>query len=140
MKDTANLHQKVQELCDCFATTDPLKQMSMISRSQDAEEELKWIALAILHGINSNASKISLVAEKDGTVIVTAKYREAELPSPGPEIGRKIIEAMRTMTHLEKDKQKTAFAFGIRNNSMDLEIKARKKDGGEKVTIVFPEP
>ncbi len=139
MKDAANTHQKVQELCDCFATTDPLKEMSEVGLAKASEEAaLKWIALAVLHGINSNAEKISLTTTKKGEVKVTAEYRTAELPSPGAEIGKKIVEAMREMTHMEKDREKMILAFGIRNNSMDLKIKSRHEGGDDRITITFP--
>jgi len=139
MKDTSSLHQKVQSLCDCFATTDPLKEMSEIARAPESEEAaLKWIALAVLHGINNNADKISLTSTKGGKVTVTAEYRTTELPSPGGEVGKKIVEAIREMTHMEKDKEKTALAFGFRNNSMDLKIKARHEGGDDRITISFP--
>ena len=76
MKDTSSVHQQVQSLCDCYATTDPLKQMSEIALAPESQEAaLKWIALAVLHGINNNAEKISLVSTKDGKVKVTAEYR-----------------------------------------------------------------
>ena len=29
MKDSSSLHLKVQELCDCFATSDPLKDSAL---------------------------------------------------------------------------------------------------------------
>ena len=139
MKDAANTHQKVQELCDCFATTDPLKEMSEVGLAPASEEAaLKWIALAVLHGINSNAEKISLTTTKKGEVKVTAEYRTAELPSPGSEVGKKIIEAMRAMTHMEKDREKMTLAFGIRNNSMDLKIKSRHEGGDDRISITFP--
>ncbi len=139
MKDAANTHQKVQELCDCFATTDPLKGMSEVGLAPASEEAaLKWIALAVLHGINSNAEKISLTTTKKGEVKVTAEYRTAELPSPGVEVGKKIVEAMRAMTHMEKDREKMTLAFGIRNNSMDLKIKSRHEGGDDRITITFP--
>ena len=58
MKDTKSLHLKVQELCDCFATTDPLKEMSVVKNDADTQEAaLKWLALAALHGVNNNAKK-----------------------------------------------------------------------------------
>lgn len=139
MKDAANTHQKVQELCDCFATTDPLKEMSEVGLAPASEEAaLKWIALAILHGINSNAEKISLTTTRKGEVKVTAEYRTAELPPPGAEVGKKIVEAMRAMTHMEKDREKMTLAFGIRNNSMDLKIKSRHEGGDDRITITFP--
>lgn len=139
MKDASNLHLKVQELCDCFATTNPLKEMSDVTRDADTDEAaLKWIALAVLHGINSNAEKISISTVKDGNVKVEAEYRKAELPSPGPAVGKKVIEAMRAMTHIENDRDKMTLAFGIRNSSMDLKIKSRHEGKDDKITIVFP--
>lgn len=139
MKDASNLHLKVQELCDCFATTNPLKEMSDVIRDTDTDEAaLKWIALAVLHGINSNAEKISIATAKDGNVKVTAEYRKADLPSPGPAVGKKVLEAMRTMTYSEKDHDKTTLAFGFRNNSMDLKIKSRHEGNDDKITIIFP--
>ena len=96
MEDKRNLHLKIQELCDCYATTDPLKGMSDVPSEADKDEAaLKWLALAALHAVNNGAKKISLSKAKDGSVKVTAKYREAELPSPGPDIGARIIEAVR---------------------------------------------
>ncbi|MBU1565212.1 MAG: hypothetical protein KJ630_06250 [Proteobacteria bacterium] len=139
MKDSANIHLKVQELCDCFATTDPLKGMSDIGRTPEEDEAaLKWIALAVLHGINSNAEKISLTSTRDGKVKVTAEYRQGELPAPDSAVARKVVEAIRAMTHIEKDKEKTVLAFGIGNNSMDLKIKSRHEGGDDRITIGFP--
>jgi hypothetical protein len=37
MKEKRNLHLKVQELCDCYATTDPLKEMSDLGKDKDRE-------------------------------------------------------------------------------------------------------
>lgn len=86
MTDTVSLHLKVQELCNCFATTDPLKEMSSVKGGADKEEAaLKWLALAALHGVNNNAEKISITKTDDGNVKVTAKYRKTDLPSPGSQ-------------------------------------------------------
>jgi hypothetical protein len=49
MKEKRNVHLKVQELCDCYATNDPLKEMSVVQNGSDKEEAaLKWLALAAL--------------------------------------------------------------------------------------------
>ncbi len=139
MKDAGSLHQKVQGLCDCFATNDPLQEMSKIQSESDTDEAaLKWIALAILHGINSNAKEITIANTKKEGVKVTAEYRKADLPSPGGPIGEKIINAVREISHLEGGKAETTLAFGIRNNSMDLKIKSKHEGGDEKITIKFP--
>jgi len=139
MKDAGNLHQKVQGLCDCYATNDPLKEMSKVKNESDTDEAaLKWIALAVLHGINSNAKEITISKTKSDGIKVTAEYRKAELPSPSSPIAEKIINAMREISHLEGQKAETTLAFGIQNNSMDLKIKSIHEGSDEKITIEFP--
>jgi hypothetical protein len=140
MKEKRNVHLKVQELCDCYATNDPLKEMSVVKNSPDKDEAaLKWLALASLHGVNNNAKEVSITRSKDGEVRVTAKYRESELPSPGSDVGAKIMEAVREVTHIEGNEGKTPLSLGIRNDSIELRVKMKTKDGREKVTIKFPE-
>ena len=140
MKEKRNVHLKVQELCDCYATNDPLKEMSTVKNEEDKDEAaLKWLALTALHGVNGNAKKIAITRSEDGEICVTAKYRESELPSPGSDVGAKIIEAVREITHIEGDKGKTPLALGIRNDSIEIQVKMKSKEGKEKVTFKFPE-
>lgn len=140
MKEKRNLHLKVQELCDCYATNDPLKEMSTVKNEEDKDEAaLKWLALTALHGVNGNAKNITITRSKDGEISVTAKYRESELPSPGSEVGAKIIEAVREITHIEGDKGKTPLALGIRNDSIEIQVKMKSEEGQEKVTLNFSE-
>ena len=140
MKEKRNVHLKVQELCDCYATNDPLKEMSTVKNEEDKDEAaLKWLALTALHGVNGNAKKIAITRSEDGEISVTAKYRESELPSPGSEVGAKIIEAVREITHIEGDKGKTPLALGIRNDSIEIQVKMKSKEGKEKVTFKFSE-
>ena len=139
MKDSASLHLKVQELCDCFATSDPLKEMSKLQKDKDHDEAaLKWLALAVLHGLNSNAERISIQEDADGSINVTAKYRKSGLPTPGKKIGRKIIDAVRGITHLEGKKGSTPLAFGFRNDSFELQVSTKDKKGERRVTVEFP--
>jgi hypothetical protein len=140
MKEKRNVHLKVQELCDCYATNDPLKEMSILKTDNDKDEAaLKWLALAALHGVNKNAKEVIISRSSDGEIRVTAKYRESELPSPGSEVGAKIMEAVREITHIEDRKGKSPLALGIRNDSIELQVKMKKKEGREKITIKFPE-
>jgi len=140
MKDKESLHKKTQEFIDCFATTDPLKEMSRLGKGGDEEEEaLKWLALAALHGINMNAKKISISKSQDGQFSVTAQYREKTLPSPGAHIGRKIMDLVREITHLEEEKGKTVLALGVRDGSIDLKVKVKKEKSGEEITLKFPD-
>ena len=139
MKEKRNLHLKVQELCDCYATTDPLKEMSTLGQDKDKEEAaLKWLALAALHGVNHNAEEITISRDSKGQVKVVAKYRETELPSPGADVGQKIMSAVREITHIEGEKGKTVLALGMRNDSLELKVKIKVKDAQEKVEIEFP--
>ena len=140
MKEKRNLHLKVQELCDCYATKDPLKEMSEIEGDADTEEAaLKWLALAALHGVNDNAREVTITRSPGGDINVTAKYRESELPSPGPEIGKKIMSTVREITHIEDDKGKSPLALGIRQDSIELRVKMKTKYKGERITISFPD-
>jgi len=140
MKEKRNLHLKVQELCDCFATTDPLKEMSELKNDPDTREAaLKWLALAALHGINAGAKKISIRMSEAGEVEVTAKYREAKLPSPETTTGGDILKVIREITHIDADKGSLPLALGIRDSRVDLDITIKKEEGGESATIRFPE-
>jgi hypothetical protein len=113
--------------------------MSLLAKDEDTQEAaLKWIALAVLHGVDSNADRIKISRREDGEVVVTAEYRESNLPSPGADIGAKIIEAVRQITHFEKDKEKGPLALGIQNDSMELSVEVKKKDRSESVILKFP--
>jgi hypothetical protein len=139
MKDQGSLHLKVQELCDCFATSDPLQEMSRLPGESDKDEgALKWLALAVLHGINGNAKKISINKTADGKVTVVAKYRKSELPSPGGEVGLKIFEAVKKVTHLDKGQGEMPLAVGVRDSSLELKVVLEKDGGTESVIIEFP--
>lgn len=140
MKDTSSLHLKVQEHIDCFAQSDPLKEMSVIAADADADAAaVKWLALAALHGINHNARKISVTRNGDGRVQVVAEYRDTELPSPGTAVGARIIDAMRRIIHLEEEKGKSILALGVRDGSIDLKVKVEKKGDRETMSLKFPD-
>lgn len=139
MKDSGSMHKKVQEMCDCYATTDPLKEMSTLKDdSETGRAAVKWLALVALHGVNNNAREISIHRGDDGKTTVLAEYKITELPSPGADVGQKISETFREMTHIDADKGKTALALGIRDSSIDLSVKIKKKNGGEIISIAFP--
>jgi len=140
MKDKQSFHLKVQQLIDCYGDTEPLREMAIIEKDADKDEAaLKWLALATLHGINAGAEEISIRKGPDGKVRVSAEYREAELPSPGAEIGEKIIKTVRGIAHLEGDKGKSLLALGVRDSSIDITVKVKKDKNGESVTLKFPE-
>lgn len=138
MRDMETPHKRMQELCDCFAETDPLKEMAMLHTDADKEEAaLKWLALAVLHGVDRNAKKISLERTAEGAIKTWAKYKETDLPSPGREIGRKIVEAARQVSHIEGRKGEIPLAVGIRDSSIEIRVKVKQEHGSEKITLEF---
>jgi len=138
MRDMGTPHKRMQELCDCYAETDLLKEMAMIHSDADKDEAaLKWLALAVLHGVDRNARSISLERTSDGSIRVTAEYKETDLPTPGKEIGEKVIEAARQITHIEESKGETPLAIGIRDSSIEVRVKVKREDSAEKVTLKF---
>ncbi len=142
MLDKRSLHMKVQEQCDCYANTDPLSEMAGLIKEHDSEEgALKWLALAVLHGIDRNAEKITIRCTAEGEVSVTAKYRKTELPSPPTQIGRKVFDVVKGITHIEGDKGKSPVVIGIRDSSIKVEMKL-DRDGAKKeeeVVLKFPD-
>jgi hypothetical protein len=140
MKEKRSLHLKVQELCDCYADGDPLKEMSTIKKEKDNDEAaLKWLALAALHGVNNNAEEIAISRSAGDGVRVSATYRETQLPSPGSKVGKKIIQSLREITHIKEGKGKTPLALGIRQDSIELRVRFKKnKKGKDTITIRFP--
>lgn len=139
MLDKRSLHAKVQEQADCFAETDLLGEMAGLVKEKDSEEgALKWLALAVLHGIDKNAEKISLSRDADGTVSVTANYRKSELPGPPSSIGQKVFDVVRNITHIEEDQGQMPVVIGIRDSSVELEMKLDRNSQGEEVVLKFP--
>jgi len=139
MKDTGSLHLKIQEQIDCFATSDPLKEMSRINRDEEKRAAaIKWIALSALHGINQNAEKITVTVAEDGDIRITAEYRRADLPAPDREVGQSIIETLREITHIDQNKGKMTLALGIRDANIELKVKLKRKKGREKISLKFP--
>lgn len=138
MKDMTTLHLQVQDLCNCYAQTDPLKEMSLLKKDTDKEEAaLKWIALAVLHGVNNGAKQISITEAPDGKVNVIAEYRDAELPSPGSDIGKRAIKALRAITHIEEKRGELPLALGIRDSSLEVRVKVKQRENAETVTLKF---
>lgn len=139
MKDKRSLHLKVQELCDCFVSEDPLRAMSLLKKDADKEEAaLKWFALAVLHGVNDNAKRIVLERSKDGSVEVSAKYRKATLPAPDPDTASRVMEALRAILHTEGEKGDTDLALGIRDSRLDLHVKLESAEGKDALILEFP--
>ncbi len=138
--DRQSLHKKVQDEINCFAETDYLSELGKINHQPDDEETaLKWLALAILHGLNTNTETIKLKRSKGGKVEIEATYRKAELPHPAGPVADRIFKIIREITHIEEDKGKLPLSLGIRDSSIDMMVKVKKKEDGESISLKFPE-
>lgn len=139
MKEKRNLHLQVQEMCDCYATTDPLEEMSkMAAGGEDLQDSaVKWLALAILHGVNNNAAEISVQQDDTGRVRVVAEYRKTDLPPVDAKVAGAVMEAVREITHIEDAKGRLPLSIGIRGSSVDLEVKVKSKDQKQKLKLKF---
>ena len=138
MLDKRNLHKKMQEQIDCFLNTDYLVELDGVKNEPDKDQApLKWLALAILYGINERAKKIKIVKE-DGKTRITAEFSEQDLPSPGDDVVDTIFEDFRQITHIESEKGKIPLSVGIRDSSIELEAKVKKEGGKEKIELKFP--
>jgi len=147
-----NLHLKLQEYCSCYMDTDPKAELEAISKEgaegdatgDPQEVALKFLALAILYGINEKADKIKLTRkekEKD-KVEVSFKVKGEEkykLSPPSSHLSDQIFEVMRAITHLEEDKASEPLSLGIGNDSIELGIELKRKEDKESLKIIFPE-
>lgn len=139
MLDSTSMHQKVQEMCDCYATNDPLREMSRLQHDKDEKDAaVKWVAMAVLHGLNNNAEEISIEKSKGGKVKVVAEYRRTELPAPEEGVSDEILKVFKEILHVDSSQGDSTLAFGFRNNSFELNIRTREEGGDHKVTIKFP--
>jgi hypothetical protein len=139
MKDSRSYHLKVQEMCDCYLNTEPLREMSVLKNDEDKEDAaVKWLALAILYGIDSNAKRISISSTEDGDVKVVAKFRKTEIPSPGTEVGKRVFDLVKQIAHFDGDEGTTALAVGIRDSSLEIGLSSAKEGDEQMVTLKFP--
>ena len=78
------------------------------------------------------------MGECEGATRVSADYLQSNLPSPGSEIGEKVVKTMRDIIYTEGDEEKSQLAFGIRDSSLTVKIEAKTKENSEKLIIKFP--
>ena len=52
--------------------------------------------------------------------------------------GEKVLEAIRGITHIDADRGETRLALGIRDSSIDLEVKIKAKKSSQKISLKFP--
>ena len=147
MRDERNYHQRLQEFCDCYLETDPKTELEKASKGVSGdpggdldELALKFLGLGIFYGASEKAKKISIQRLNDGKVLFTVDSRgQYQLPPPGPKVADRVISIARAITHIDGDQGKEPVSMGLRNDRMDITFQFDRKDGGESLSIFFPE-
>jgi hypothetical protein len=142
MRDSKSLHLKLQEYADCFSETDAAKELEEISekgaggdRTGDLTEvALKYLATAILLGIEEEAEKVQITREgaMEGDCRLLGQT-EIILPRPPTGLAREMIGIVRCITDLEADTGESRLAYGIRNDQLDIDVSIHK--AGEKESL-----
>ena len=146
IKDERNYHLRLQEFCDCFMETDYKKELEAASKGVSGdpggdpdELALKFLGLTFLYGANEEARKISLQRSKEDKVLFTVEARgRYQLPPPGAEVAARVFSIARSITHIDKDRGKSLFSLGLRNDRMEISLAFDRKGGGESLSLVFP--
>ena len=139
-----NLHLKLQEMCDCYLETDFTRQLNAMVKgtSKDLEEDaIKYLALAIMHGVSDRARTLKLKKKKDGAIkaVLTIEDEKVSLPSPSPALFDRIIGVIRAILHFEEGGGSMPLALGLRNSNLELMVKLKEKEGDTSLKLAYPE-
>jgi hypothetical protein len=138
-----NLHQKLQEMCDCYMETDFVGQLEAMSGSPvtDLQEDaVKYLSLAVMYGVTEKARKLE-IKRKKGETRTRLKTSEGkiQLPPPNNDLFDGVVELMRCILHLDSENNKSPLSLGLRNSQLDLEVKLKEKGDKTSLKIKFPE-
>jgi len=102
------------------------------------EDALKYFALTILFTMTVKAGRLSF-KEKGGKlrVKVVSGEEKSYLPVPPDGVARKIFEIIRDITHIDTKSGELPFVLGLPNGTVDIQVKIKKKDGGESLKLIF---
>ena len=136
MKDSKSLHLKLQEYADCFSESEAARELAEISKKgvggditgDLTEVAMKYLASAILRGIEEGAQKLQITRE-----CRLLGKKEIILPSPPAGLAQAMISIVRCITDLEADVGESRLAYGVRNDRLDIDVSVHK--AGEKESL-----
>ncbi len=147
MKDSQSLHLKLQEYADCFMDTDHIKELQEVSEKGVAgdatgdvtEVALKYLALAILTGINQKFQKVSLASEggKKGVCTLVGES-QMKLPQPPEGLAKEMVGIIRCVTDIESEKGNSKLIYGLKNDQLEIDVEAARTGEREEVTLTLP--
>ncbi len=136
-----NVHQKLIEMCDCYMETDHIQQLKRLanSESKDIDEDaVKYLALALLHAVSEKARKLTFKKKKGKYTILYENDGKNSLPIPAHDIIEKIFANCRSIMHLEEDKGKMPLSLGLKNDSIEVQMKIELKGDDEALKFKMP--
>ena len=147
MKDSRNLHIKLQEYADCFAESDPAWELKEINRKgvggdvtgDTAEAALKYLSLAILSGIEEGSRNIFFTrnGELNGACYMSGD-KEARLPGLPSGMVKEIIGILRCITGLETDNGISRLVYGIRKDQIEIDVGVTRSGSQETLSLTLP--
>jgi len=147
MKDNQNLLAKLQEYIDCFLEADPREEFREITAKGIAgdatgdltELALKYLALAIIHGVEENARAIAVIhnGDMDGAVVMKTT-EEMRLPDPPSGLARQMADLIRCIAGLEETTGAAEIACGFREDRLALRVETDMVGAMKKIILFFP--
>ncbi len=145
MKDLNSLHARLQEYNNCFAESDPKRELREIASRGIAGETtqdmtdlaLKYLSLSILAGVDAEAEKVFYArnGEMNGSCFLAAGREETRLPTPPTGVTREIIGILRRIAGLEPDKAYGSLVCGIRDDRLVMDVGVARSGDRETLSI-----
>ncbi|MBI5440439.1 MAG: hypothetical protein HY900_04425 [Deltaproteobacteria bacterium] len=137
MLQRQSYYLKLEDYIDCFAEATALDELRRGGMAAEGDEAaIKWLALALLHGLSCRTDALEMSRSANGSVEV--RMSGCSLPAPEREFAPQIFEAVRRIAHLEGEDASVPLTLGIRNDSLDFQVEMTRRGGGEFLTIRFP--
>lgn len=146
--ENRNYHLRLQEYCDCYMESDPQKELAAISGVEPTtnpagevdERALKFLGLSILYGIKESARKLDYVKTYGrGVELNVEAAGRYKFTAPPRDVGDKIFDVMRSITHLESENASEPLSLGLRDSRMELGVRFESTEGKQTLSISFPE-
>lgn len=136
-----NYHLRLMEMAECYLNSEYQQQLEKMgpSRGTDQEEDgLKYLALALMVGITEKAREVRFKEKHDHVKVVVKNKDEIRLPAPSPSLFAVIYRMMAAILHVEGEEGEGVLVFGLPNSEVELQVTMSRS--AEKTTLHFTLP